>query len=202
MNATVVNNADPIAPQLMAHRSPTNPFAIDLSWTPAVNVLVDHYTINRGSTLSNVTATANTTNSTAFTDSSLPSAINTWVYSVTASSTSSPPLTVTSNLDYGTTVQFHNVPVTTSTAVQPLHVTELRQAIDSIRVAGGNSAAAWTDSSLSGVRIKAHHISEMRSNLVTAVAPFSFALAPYTYSMFSGQAIHAADINELRNNVK
>jgi len=202
INANVVNNGNPIAPQLTAHRDATNPFAIDLSWTPAVNVLVDHYTINRGSTSSNVTATANTTTGTTFTDSSLPSAINTWVYSVTASSTSSPPLTATSNLDYATTVQFHDVPVTTSTAIQAQHVTELRQAIDSILVAGGHSAATWTDSSLSGVAVKAQHISEMRSNLVTAVASFSFTLAPYTYSMFSGQTIHAADINELRNNVK
>lgn len=201
MNANVVNNADPIAPQLTAYRNASNPFAIDLTWTPAVNVLVDRYTINRGSTLSSVTATTNTTTGTTFTDSSLPSAINTWLYSVTASSSSS-SVTATSNIGYATTVLFHDVPVTTSTAIQERHVTELRQAIDSILVAGGHSAATWTDSSVHGVLIKHEHIAEMRSNLATAVTPFSFAPGPYTYSIFSGQTVHAADINELRNNIK
>jgi hypothetical protein len=202
MNANLVNNADPIAPVLTAHRDATSPYSVDLNWTPAVNLLVDHYTINRGSTLSNVAPTASTTTQTTFTDSR-PSAINTWVYSVTASSTSSPPVTVTSNTDYATTVQFHDVPVTTSTYVLAQHITELRQAIDSILVAGGQSAATWTDSSLGTTTpVKYQHVSELRTNLATAVAPFSFTLAPYTWSLSSGQTIHAADINELRVNIK
>jgi hypothetical protein len=203
MNATVVDDANPIAPQLTARRNATNPFFIDLSWTPAVNLLVDHYTINRGSTLSNIAAISSTTpGTTTFTDSR-PSAINTWVYNVTASSTSIPPLTVTSNNDYATTVQFTDVPVTSSTPIRAQHITELRQAVDSIRMAGGQSAATWTDPSLGiGTIIKSPHVSELRANLATAVAPFSFPLAPYTWTLFSGQKIHAADINELRNNIK
>jgi hypothetical protein len=201
-NATVVNSADPIAPQLTAHRNATSPFSVDLSWTPAVNLLVEHYTINRGSTLSNVTPTSSTTTGTTFTDSR-PAAINTWVYSVTASSTSVPPLTITSNTDYATTVQFHDVPVTTSTLIQAQHITELRQAVDSILLAGGQSAATWTDPSLGiGTTIRYQHVSELRSNLATAVTPFSFPLAPYTWTLFSGQTIHTADINEVRNNIK
>jgi len=204
MNATVVNNANPIPPQLTAHRDASNPYAIDLSWTPAVNVLVDHYTINRGSTIANVTPTTSTTTGTTFTDASLPSSINTWVYTITASNTASPPVTTTSNDDYATTIAFHDVPVTTNTTIQSLHVTELRAAIDTIRVAGGQSAAAWTDPTLTpnSVPIKAQHVSEMRTNLATAVTPFGYPLAGYTYSIFTGQLIHAADINELRNNIK
>ena len=204
MNADTVNAGNPIAPHLTAHRNVSNVYAIDLSWTPAVNVLVDHYTVNRGSTLSNITATANTTAAAGgtFTDTSLPAAIQTWCYSVTASSTGSSPLTVTSNADYATTVQFHDVPVSSSTAIKAQHVTELRQAIDSILIAGGNAAATWTNSSLVGAFIKAQHISEMRSNLATAVTPFSFTLSPYTYPIYIGQTLHAADINELRSNIK
>ncbi|MEA2328573.1 MAG: hypothetical protein QOE68_3532, partial [Thermoanaerobaculia bacterium] len=202
VNANVVSNADPISPQLVAHRNASNPFAIDLSWTPAVNVLVDHYTINRGSAISNVTATSSTTTGTTFTDSSRPSAINTWVYSVTASSSSS-PVSATSNVDYGTTVQFHDNPVTTSTLIKELHITELRSAIDSILVAGGHSAASWTDPSITGATVKAAHINELRSNLATAAAVFGFTPAPYTYPTISSlQLIHKEDINDARSSIK
>jgi hypothetical protein len=204
MNATTVAPAPPVPPQLTAHRNASNPFAIDLTWTAPANFTVDHYTINRGSTLSNVTPTASTTNSTTFTftDTSRPSAINTWVYSVTAWSSSS--ASTTSNVDYATTVQFTNAPVSNTTPILAQHITELRAAIDSIFVAGGHSAAAWTDPVLNQnqVTIKPAHINEMRTNLGTAVVPFSFSPTQYSFSIFVNQNIHKEDINELRGNIK
>ena len=203
--ALVVMNATTVAavpPQLTAHRNASNPFAIDLAWTAPSNFSVDHYTINRGSTLSNVAATTSTTTGLTFTDTSRPSAINTWVYTVTAWSASS--ASTTSNVDYATTVQFTNVPVSNTTPILAQHITELRAAIDSILVAGGQSAAAWTDPSLghNQVTIKPAHISEMRTNLAAAVAPFSFSPASYSFSVFVNQNIHKEDINEPRNNIK
>jgi hypothetical protein len=199
MNATTVA---PVPPQLTAHRNASNPFAIDLTWTAPSNFSVDHYTINRGSTVAGVTPTTNTTTGLTFTDSSRPAGINTWVYTVTAWSSSS--ASTTSNPDYATTVQFTDVPVTSSTRIQEQHIIELRAAIDSILVAGGHSAATWTDPSVHGVTVKHEHINEMRTNLATAAgSPFSFSLAPYTFPTISSlQLIHAADINDLRNNIK
>jgi len=205
LNAQVINSASPVAPQLTAHRNASNPFAIDLNWTPALNVVLMRYVINRGSSVSNITPLYAAGPGTTLTDVPLPSGIKTWLYNISVDTTSpptSPPVNMTSNIDYATTVQFHDMPVTASTPIRAQHITELRQAIDSILVAGGNSAASWTDPSLNGVVIKHEHIAEMRSNLATAVAPFSFGLTPYTYSIFSGQAIHAADINQLRDNIK
>jgi len=214
MNASTVAS---VPPQLTAHRNASNPFAIDLNWTAPVSFTVDHYTVNRGSTVSNVnTLLTTTTNGTtvSYTDSSLPSAINTWVYTVTAWSASS--ASITSNVDYATTVRFTNDsvtntfgPVTSATQIQEQHITELRTAINSILVAGGHSAATWTDPSVHGVVVKHEHINELRSNLAIAVgSPFSFTPVPYTFPSLSvqqlsaGQPIHKEDINELRNNIK
>jgi len=203
--ALVLMNADyfaipPIPPQLTASRNPTNPYAIDLSWTPPLNLLVDHYTINRGATITSIAPTPYTTTGTTFTDTSLPSSIHTWVYNVTASSPAQ--TTTTSNTDFATTVQFHDVPVTSSVGIQAQHFAELRLAIDAIRAAGNKSATTWTDSSLSGISVKAAHLTQMRTQLADGLSAFGVVAPTYTYSIFSGQAIHALDVQQMRNNVK
>jgi len=199
LNADLVNSWNPIAPVLTAHRDASSPYTIDLSWMPPANFLVNQYGINRGTTLSNVADTNVRTTGTTYGDGR-PSSIATFVYSVTAYSPANE--TITSNTDYATTIQFTDVPAGSATAIKAVHLSELRQAVDTIRVAGGGSAFTWTDASLSGIRVKAQHVSELRSNLATAMTPFGATPGPYTYSIFSGQTIHAADVNELRTNVK
>lgn len=97
---------------------------------------------------------------------------------------------------------FTDNPVTSATTVKAIHITEMRQAIDSLRARFGLSVALWTDSSIvAGVTlVKAVHLTEMRSALDAVYAATHRTVPTYTYATLTGGAtiITSVDIAELR----
>ena len=55
-----------------------------------------------------------------------------------------------------------------ATFVRALHVIELRQRINALRVRFGLAAVTWTDAALSGLSIKTQHVFELRAALLAA----------------------------------
>jgi hypothetical protein len=111
-----------------------------------------------------------------------------------------------SNIDLATAITFTDDPATTVTTVREVHVTQLRQAVDAVRVASGLSAAAWTDPPPLAqiVNIKKVHIDQLRSNLDGARSALALPAPTYTdptIVQFSTQ-VRAAHIQELRQLVK
>jgi PKD repeat protein len=85
------------------------------------------------------------------------------------------------------------------TFVKAQHVTELRQAIDAMRLAVGLQPAAWTDAELSNVFIKAVHVLELRTNLDQALTQVGVPAVTYTDPQLAiGYLIRKAHIEELR----
>src|SRR5215208_4448667 len=98
---------------------------------------------------------------------------------------------------------FTDDPLTASTTVRAIHVTELRDAINSLRLRAGLVTVSWAEAVSAGVAIKASHITEMRTRL--AEARTALALSPTTYtdsSLAAGTLIKVAHIQEIRDSLK
>jgi hypothetical protein len=108
-----------------------------------------------------------------------------------------------SAFDLATTIIFTDDPlVVRVTVIKAVHLTELRTAVNAVRVAAGLATKAWTDPSPSGVKVKAVHITELRSALAEAYTALGKGSPGYTYSVGVGSIVHAADFQEIRNYVK
>ncbi len=89
------------------------------------------------------------------------------------------------------------------TTIQGVHITELRDAINGLRLRAGLGTATWAESITSGVTIKFSHITEMRTGLEEARA--ALGLSPTTYTdpgLSAGYTIKVAHIQELRDSLK
>ena len=86
------------------------------------------------------------------------------------------------------------------TVFRAIHVTELRDRIDSLRIAYGLSAFSWTDPIiLSGVTpIRAVHLTELRAALDQAYVAAGRTRPRYAEAMRAGGAIKALHVTELR----
>jgi hypothetical protein len=111
-----------------------------------------------------------------------------------------------SNLDLAIALVFTEDPVVQLMTVKEVHVTQLRQAVDAVRVASGLSAAAWNDPPPLAqiVNIKKVHVDQLRSNLDGARSTLSLPAPTYTdpaITQFSTK-VKAAHVQELRRLVK
>ncbi len=90
-----------------------------------------------------------------------------------------------------------------TTGVKAVHITELRQLIDSIRVAQGLSGYGWTDPTLAtgrtGTPVKAVHITDLRTALGAVYAQVARTPPSYTDpTLAAGAIIKAVHIAEIR----
>jgi hypothetical protein len=89
-----------------------------------------------------------------------------------------------------------------ATVVKAAHVTELRQAVDTLRSRAGLSSYPWTDSTLAtgATPVKASHVLDLRLALRDVYEAASVTPPTYTHTIASGGilSITAADIAELR----
>jgi hypothetical protein len=85
-----------------------------------------------------------------------------------------------------------------------VHFEQLREAVDYVRFAAGLGGADWTDTSLSGVSLKAVHLMEIRSNLASALSALGVSAPSYTDSEIEAgtTVIKKAHVDELRAAVK
>lgn len=175
---------------------------IVVSWGPSSSqVEIGHYEIERmpDGRLWSVTAT------TTFTDTYDLVAGRAYVYRVTAIDTqqvSSDP----SNPDLATTMAFSNDPLLGpaeggGSPIRGLHISELRQAIDAVRIAAG-LAPVWSSYAPATGPVSPSHFVELRTRLNEGRA--ELLLPPVTFSgnVASLQAILRSTVTELRNGVK
>jgi RHS repeat-associated protein len=93
---------------------------------------------------------------------------------------------------------YTNNPLVAGITVQVVHITELRDTIDALRLRRGLSAYAWPEAIATNTFIKADHILQMRTALDQALgAPSS----GYSAGLVVGQPILAIHIQELRDRV-
>jgi hypothetical protein len=90
-----------------------------------------------------------------------------------------------------------------STQIKAAHMTQLREAIASLRSRYGLSVITWTDPSLASVAMKAVHLTELRAALDEVYASAGRTPVTYTDTTISagGTVIKAIHISELRSAV-
>lgn len=88
------------------------------------------------------------------------------------------------------------------TVVRAVHVTEIRNAIDSMRARAGLPKVAWTDPVLAGGLIKATHVSQMRAALSEALLALGYGAPSFTGDVLASGPVKALDLQELRNAVR
>jgi hypothetical protein len=100
-------------------------------------------------------------------------------------------------------VTFTDDPLVTGvTPIKAIHLTEVRDAVNSLRAQAGLTAATWTDPTPAGSLIRAVHITELRSALTPVLATIG-TTATYTDPLLAaGMVVKAVHIQELRNYTK
>jgi RHS repeat-associated protein len=90
-----------------------------------------------------------------------------------------------------------------TTIVKALHVTELRDAINLLRIRAGIATVTWAESVSAGVLIKASHITEMRTRLEEARTALALSATSYTDpSLTVSTLVKAVHIQEIRDSLK
>jgi hypothetical protein len=96
--------------------------------------------------------------------------------------------------------------VVRSTLVKAVHVTELRQAIDTLRSRWGLAAFAWTDPALAvrSTPVKAQHLTDLRTALNHTYTKAGRTVPTYTDPTLTARVtlIKASHANELRSAVR
>jgi len=174
----------------------TSTTQVSLTWLGVANT--NHYEVWRSS--GGVFAPAGTAPGAAFIDT--VSAGTTYRYQVRAinnASVASPY----SNYDIATTILFNDDPlIAMSTAIQAVHITQLRTAVNAVRATAGLSPYSFTDSSVAGILIKATHVMELRTALDPARSALAVPALSYTNPLTPGTLVRAIDLTEIRNGVK
>lgn len=173
---------------------------VDLTWSAAPNA--HHYQVERASNLGGTFTVLNSNvATTSYTDNTVTS-VNAYLYRVRSADASN-NLSSPGSTDVATAITFTDNPLTAgSTLIKAQHITELRQAVDAVRVAANLGVATWTDSSLSNMTIKAVHIQELRTNLDQALNALSITPGPYTDSSLTGIEVKKVHVDELRQRVE
>lgn len=109
-------------------------------------------------------------------------------------------ITATAGAGWGAPPVLNDNPlVVGQTTVQSRHITELRDAIDDLRIHLGMAAYSWQTPAAVGNLIKADPVVEMRTALDQALgAP---AAPGYATGLAQGQMVRAVHIQELRDRV-
>ncbi|HYH08314.1 MAG TPA: fibronectin type III domain-containing protein [Thermoanaerobaculia bacterium] len=159
---------------------------VSLSWAPSTGAT--QYQVLRNGVI------VGTTGSTSFNDTTV-SANTTYVYFVRALDAAS-RASGNSAPDIATTIAFTDNPlVAGSTKVKLVHVTELRNAVNSVRAVAGLGAATFTGGSV----VQAVHVTELRNAL--NAARVTLGLSALTFTDASPTLIKATHFQEIRNGV-
>ncbi len=178
----------------------TSTTTVNVMWLPVSGV--DHYDVfSRSNSAPFALRGMSPTNQ--FPDSGL-TPVTTYVYEVRAVSAAG-AMSTFSNADPATTSIFMNDPLTIgSTAVKAIHLTELRQAVNAMRMTAGLSVLMFTGSINATVTtIQAVHINELRSALKDARTAFGLGSAYTDDPVAAGSTlIRAIHVQEIREGVK
>ena len=168
-----------------------------VTWTGAANAQA--YDVERAEVLGQWAVIARV-NGTSFNDSGL-TANKTYLYRVRAVNGST--MSTYSNIDHATTIVFADDPlVPRSTVIKAVHLTQLRTAVNAVRVAAALPVQSWTDPNPAGVPVKAVHITQLRSALSAALTALGKSASFTDPSLGTGVVVKAVHFQELRNLTK
>lgn len=157
---------------------------VSVSWAPSTGAT--QYQISRDGVVIGSTASTSFTDTTAIPNKSYVYRVRALDSSSRASGFSAP--------DVATTIAFTDNPlVAGTTKVKLVHVTELRNAVNTVRSAAGLAAASFSGST----NVLAAHVTELRTALNQARS--ALGLSALTYTDGSPVVIKAAHFQELRN---
>ncbi len=174
---------------------------ISLSWT-APSGTVNHYQIERSTSLSGPFTTIGTSATTSFDNTGL-SGVHSYLYRVRAVD-SFGAQSAPSNMALGTSIAFTDPTLYASvTQVRAQHIYDLRQAIDAVRaVVPSLSTVSWTPYPLEQVVIHATDVQDLRDKLGDALAALSISPGAYEDSTLAtgtnGTLIKKIHIEQLR----
>ncbi len=106
------------------------------------------------------------------------------------------------NNDYATTIMFTDDPVAAGIVVKAVHLTEIRNAVNAMRVAAALAPMTWTDPSPAGVLIKPVHVTELRTALRDALIEIGRYINYTDPTITAGMNVRAVHFQEIRNAVK
>jgi hypothetical protein len=194
---STTTNPSPGAPANLVATA-TSETTIVITWSAAENAT--GYQLERSANGSGFTQIATPTG-TSFTDAGRQPD-TTYVYRVRATGDSGTTPSAYSNREHATTVMFTDDPLIPNvTTIKAVHLTELRTAVNAVRVTAGLAPVGWTDPNPLGATVKAVHILELRSALTPALAALGKS-ASYTDALGDGSPIRAVHFQEIRNLVK
>ena len=103
--------------------------------------------------------------------------------------------------DLATTVIFAD-PALAGLTVQATHLSQLRTAVDAVRLLAGTGSGGYTDAMLPGIPIKAIHLTQLRTTLDTARNALGLSTGGYSDGGLVGVPVKAQHFQELRDGVK
>lgn len=183
----------------------TSTTSVTIIW-PASSETVDHYQVERKQTLSDsgyqvVKANVPPASPNVSVTDSPVSANTAYVYRVRAFLDAAGVCpSAYSGADLATTVVFNDDPLQSHvTIIRAQHVTQLRQAVDAVRLTAGIGAASWTNP-LDQVRWV--HFSELRTRLNEALSVLRFSQMPTDPGIALGNTVYATHLQAVRDKVK
>jgi hypothetical protein len=177
---------------------------VSLSWTASPGV-IDHYQVERSLNVNGpFTVIGPNVKATSFVDSGVSGGI-TYLYLVRAADASNTRFSDYSNIDLATTIVFTDSLLSLGvTEVKAVHFTELRQAVNAVRVAANLGQFNWPEPiQLQVTTIKAPHLQELRNNLDLARSTIGVPAQSYTDNPVGpGVTIKKAYVDEIRLGVR
>jgi hypothetical protein len=172
---------------------------VNLSWTAAAGAA--QYVVTRSSG-GGAPSTIGIPVSNSFVDNQNLADGTTYVYRVAAMNSCGQ--SAFSNPDIATTILFADDPlVPMQTVIKTVHLSELRSAVNAVRIAGGLEPFVFTDSDPAGMTIKAIHVQELRIALDEARSMIGLPQITYMNALTSGSTpVRAIDVTEIRDGVK
>jgi hypothetical protein len=167
--------------------------SVTVTWTGSQGV--SQYEVWRSGAGSGWALVGTTPNMLFLDSTASPSTV--WIYKARAIPTSGVTPSAFSNVDLASTFAFTDTTVTAGTTrIRRDHLTELRNAVASARVAAGLTAATWGEANPTVV--KASHYSEVRAAIAQVRTALGMAAASYTSAPSAGSLVRAAHVMETR----
>jgi hypothetical protein len=184
--------------------------SVAVSWSAPASGAVASYTVERGETMESISTLASNLSGDSYTDASALVG-KVYLYRVRAvfqgGATSGH-----SNVDLATTIVLSDDPLIPAndpqnrpaTRVRAAHLTELRDAVDAVRVAVGIGEATWQGSPApqAGGPIRAAHFVELRDNLNPALAALDLETLPNDPTLGVGLPVRAAHVQDVRDKLR
>jgi len=174
----------------------TSTTTVRVTWTAAADTT--SYNVYRSTNGSTYTL-AGSTSGTAFDDTGR-TANTSYLYRVRSVGSSE---SGDSNRDLATTTIFTDDPLVPVTPIKAVHITELRIAINAVRILAGIGAVTYGDPTITpGSTVKADHITTMRMALNQALTALGLPTVSPPEAITAGTLIRARHITDTRNGVK